>query len=109
RDDGDGAPRSPRAFGVEQPAHIAPGDVAHRDEQGTARLAGLEDRDDVRMIDGRGGPGFPDEPLPEGIVPGEFGCQYLQRDPAAQPDVACAVHDGHSALADLLSDLVAAD
>src|ERR1035441_5939631 len=62
---------------------VAALDGAHRDEQDAARLAGLEDRDDVRMVDRRRGPGFPDEAPPEALVTGELGGQDLQRDAPA--------------------------
>ena len=45
------------AFGVERPLaaqqlpQVGSLDVAHRDEQGAVRLAGLEDRDDVRVVE----------------------------------------------------------
>ena len=54
--DGDGAVDRQAALALEQGAHVAGADVAHGDEQDAAGLAGLEDRDDVGVVDGRGGP-----------------------------------------------------
>jgi hypothetical protein len=70
RDLGDDA-RSTRAalqraeLAVEQRAHVAPADIAHRDEQDSAGFAGLEYRDDVRVVNGRRSPRLTDEPLAE--------------------------------------------
>ena len=93
-------------LGLEQRAHVLPVDVAHGDEQGPVRLARVEDRDDVRVIDGRRGPHLPEKPLPVSLVAGELGCQDLQRHGPVQPSVGCAVDDRHPAAANLLFDRV---
>ncbi len=103
------ARRWQRALAIEQRAQVLPGDVTHRDEQAPVRLARVEDGNDVRMIDGRGGPHLPAEPLAERRVPGELGRQDLQRHRPAQPRVERTVDDRHPAAADLLLDLVAGD
>ena len=54
KDLGDPARRQRPGF-AHQRADITAAHVPHRDEQDAARFAGLEDRDDVRVIDGRGG------------------------------------------------------
>ena len=59
RDLGDdvGTPAGGQRPGViEQPAHVPALHVAHGDEQDTVALAGREDRDDVRVVDGGRGP-----------------------------------------------------
>ena len=42
--------------------------VPHGDEQNALSLVRVVDRDDVRVVDGRGGPGLPDEAFAERIV-----------------------------------------
>jgi hypothetical protein len=56
---------------VQQEANVAAGHVPHGDEQHTRGLAGLEHRDDVRVIHRGGGPRLHDEPLPERLVGGQ--------------------------------------
>ena len=94
---------------ADQRAHVAAADVPHRDEQHAARLAGLEDRDDVRVIDRGGGPRLADESLPERVVGGQRRRQDLQRDRPVEPLVVRAEHHGHAALADLLLEQIAGD
>ena len=103
------APAASSAGPVQQAVHVLAADVAHRDEQHAAGLAGVEDRDDVRVVHGGRRPGLPDETPPERVVPGQVLGQDLQRYPAAQPDIAGPVDHGHAAPADLLDHLVAGD
>jgi hypothetical protein len=58
-DDPRGTQRLERALGHQQPAQVRALDQPHRDEQDAVLLVGLEDRDDVRVVDrgGRPGPG----------------------------------------------------
>ncbi len=53
-DDAAGPRGIQRAVPADQHPDVAPADVAHRDEKDSAGLPGLEDRDDVRMVDSRG-------------------------------------------------------
>ncbi len=108
-DDVNYARRGQDALAVKQRAQVLPADVAHRDEQGPVCLAGIVDRNDVRMIDGRRGPHLPGEPLAEPRVTGELRRQNLQCHRSAQPGVERTVDDRHSAASDLLLDLVAGD
>src|SRR5258707_15742141 len=89
--------------------HIAAAHPPHRDEQHTARLAGLEDRDDVRVVHRRCGARLPDETLPERLVGSQGRSQDLERDRAIQAFVVRAEHHGHAALADLLFQQIAGD
>jgi hypothetical protein len=98
-----------RSLPVEQRPHVAAGDVAHRDEQDAARLAGLVQRDDVRVIDGGGGLGLPVEPLPERLVGGQRRSQDLERDDPAELLVASTEYRRHPAVPDLLLEQVPAD
>ena len=61
-------------------------------------LAGVVDRDDMRVVQGGGGLRFPLEPAPFGLA-GELGAQELDRDRTIQPDVEGAIDDAHAALA----------
>ena len=61
----DGAFGVERALLVEQLPQVGSLDVAHRDEQGAVRLAGLEDRDDIRVVERSGELRLPQEPRPE--------------------------------------------
>ncbi len=98
-----------RAGLVDERPDVASLDVAHRDEQDAGRLAGPEDRDDVRVVDRRRGPRLPDEPLPETLVAGQVGGQDLERDRTVQPRVLSTVDDRHPAPADLLVEAIARD
>jgi len=103
----------PRRIQRAEPANQLPDvpapDVAHRYEQHSASIPGLEDGDDVRVVDGRRRPGLADEPLPERLVAGDLRRQDLQCDPPAKPDIVRAVDDRHAAPADLLGQPVAGD
>ena len=101
-DDVTGPRRGHRPRRLDEGLHVRPLHEAHRDEQHPVGLAGLEDRDDVGMVDRGRGARFPDEPLPERLVPGQFGRQHLDRDLALQPGVVGAVDHGHATPADLL-------
>ena len=81
-DNGARARRVHRAGLAEQRPNVAAADIAHCDEQDAVRLARLEDRDHVRMVNGGSGPRLADEPLPERLIAGDLGRQDLQRHPA---------------------------
>ena len=106
-DDADHPGRGEGALGVQQRPHVPALHVTHRDEQDTGGLTGLEDRDDVRVVDGRGRSRLTDEPLPERIVAGQLGRQDLQRHPPFQPGVVGAEDNSHPAAANLLLEPVA--
>ncbi len=102
RDDRSRPPRGQRALTPHQGAHIAARHIPHRDEQHPARLAGLEHRDDMRVIHRRSRPRLPQEPLPELRIGRQRRRQNLQRHQPAQPLIARPEHHRHPALADLL-------
>ena len=93
-----------RGSGVER---SAAGEVAERpavheligDEVRARRVADVVNRDDVRVIQRRGRPGFADEPGEAVLVVGTCGGQHLQRNPAAEADVLSEIHFAHPALA----------
>jgi hypothetical protein len=95
---GDGHGTVPADQGPDVPA----GHVAHRDEQHSVGLARLVNRNDVRVIDGRGRAGLPDEALPERPVRGQGRRQQLQRHAPPQALVHGAEDHRHPARPDLL-------
>ena len=103
------------AVGIERPlldqdlAQVGPGDEVHHKEQHSVLLAGIVDSDDVRMVQRRGDPHLPLEPLAEPLILGQPGRQHLQRVNPVQRDVRGAVHEPHAATPDELVDPVATD
>jgi hypothetical protein len=85
---------------VQEAPRVPTGYVAHGNEQHALSLTRLEDGDDVRVVDGRGRPGFRDEPLPEAVVRGERRGQDLQGNQAPEAVVTRPEDDRHPALAD---------
>ncbi len=61
---------------------------------------------DVRVFDERGGPRFLQHPLAAQPIVDEILRQHLERDVAAEVQVARPIHDAHAAAADLFDDLV---
>ena len=64
---------------------VGPLHVAHCNEQEALGLAGLVDRDHVRVVDRGSEPRLAQEPLAEALVLGQLGGEQLQRDLAAEP------------------------
>ena len=91
----------------EQLLQRSPFEVLHRDVVGPLRVAAVEDRDDVRMVEARGALRLPAEPLDELLVGGMALVQQLQRDIPAQLLVLGEVDVGHPARAELALDHVA--
>src|SRR2546427_6570451 len=71
-------------------------DQLHDDEMSRLRFANLVDGDDVRMIEGGGGTGFPGEALDDGWIVRVAIGQNLQRDIAVEPQVVGAVDFAHA-------------
>ena len=86
---------------VQYPPQVTARHEPHRDEQRAVGLAGLVDRDDVRVIDRGRRPGLGDEPAPERRVRRQRRREDLQRHQPAQPLVAGPEHHRHPARADL--------
>src|SRR6185295_17622534 len=80
-------------------------DVAHDEEDETARFADAMDGDDVRMRETRRRLRLPYEALAR-RVGGEIRRQNLDRDVAIEPHVAREVDDPHSATAELALERV---
>ncbi len=103
------------SLGPEDVAQRAPFDVLHDDigHRGAlvavaVTVTGVIDRDDRRMVQAGRGLSLTTKAVQEGRVAGKVGAQHLDRDLAAQPDVAPAVHLGHAPVADELTELVPA-
>ncbi len=98
-----------RALPVQQTPQVQSWYVAHGDVEDAVRLAGFEDRHDVRVLDRGGHPRLVGETAPEGVVAGPLGGDQLDRDRAVQAQVLGAVDDGHPTSADHALDLVSGD
>ena len=84
-----------------------PFDVAHRDVEDPVGLAGVEDRDDVRVVEAGCELGLAQEPLAESSVVGELGREQLERRASLEADLLGQVDDAHPAPADQPLDPVA--
>src|SRR5690606_37867526 len=82
----------------------------HGDEQAAIRrLAGLEDRTDVRVVEGGRGPGFGKEARGRSWLIREEGREHLDGNGALEPRVAGVIHHAHPTPADLSQHLVPID
>jgi hypothetical protein len=84
-------------------------DELRRDERRFAGPADLVDREDVRMIQCRGGPGFLHKPAQAVLVRRDFDRQNLQRDLAIERGVLRQVHLAHPARAERGANFVMAN
>ena len=82
-------------------------DVLHDDEVRAVLGPPVEDPDDVRMRQVRGGLRLAAEPLDEAGIGRELGRQLLDGDGAIEGSVTGQVHLGHAAAGEPLVDLVA--
>ena len=104
-----------RAAGIERAAfaqelrEVGPLDVAHGEEEGAVLVSRLEDRDDVRVVEGGGDPRLAEEALAEAAVLGELGRDHLERDLAPERQLLGAVNRTHAPAADERLDLVAGE
>ena len=96
-----------RPVADEQLLQRAPFEVLHRDVVRPLRVAAVEDRDDVRMVEARGALRLAAEALDELLVGGMPLVQQLQRHVPAQFLVLGEVHVGHPARAELALDHIA--
>ena len=93
----------------EQLLELGAVDVAHGDVQLAGDLAGVVDRDDVRVVDRCGQAGLAEEALAEALVLRELGGEDLQRDRPLECQVVGAVDDPHPAPADQRLEAVAGE
>ena len=82
-------------------------DVLHHDVVHAVVRAGVEDRDDVRVPDARGGLRLAAEALHEAVVVGELRREDLHGDGPTQHRVRAEEDLGHAAAAELALDAVA--
>ena len=106
-------PREPIGASGPSLAHrggeVVPVDEAHRDEERAVLLAGLVDRDDVRVLEGGRDARLALEALAELRVGRELGHDDLQRHAAAEATVGRKVDDAHAAAPDFALDVVGAE
>jgi len=91
-----GRQRPPRP---QQPAQVGAVDQVHGHEQQPVLLAGVMDRDHVRVADRDRDPRLLAEAAPEALVLGQGRRDHLQRDHVVEREVGGAIDDAHPALA----------
>ena len=101
------APGRARPLAREQLAQVGALDVAHRDEQRPVRLAGLEDGDDVRVVERGRELRLTQEPGPELAVLGERWERAASVPPCDPAGVVSEVDDAHPATTEQPVDPVA--
>ena len=84
-------------------------DVAHRDVELAVNVVGLEDRDDVRVVEAREQLRLAQEALSEAIVLRQVRSEQLERHPAFEAQVQRSVHVGHPTTAEERLDPVASE
>ena len=94
---------------IDRVAQVRPLHPAHRDEQDPVLLAGLVDRDHIRVIDRSGDHPFAPEPLAKRGVPRQRRRYELQRHRTREAKLARAVDDAHPASGRHLLDPVAGE
>ncbi len=103
--------RRQRPLGLDDVPQRPAVDVLHHDVRQRPvlglGLAGVVDRHDRRVVQRCGVLRLAAEPQLERGVAGEVGAQDLYRHVPAQAGVAAAVHLGHTAVAESLTELVA--
>ena len=107
--DGQGPGRLQAALPPQQGRQVHPVDIPHGDVEQPAVLAGLEDRDDARMVDAGRDPRLAQEPPAEGVVGGKLGREHFERDLAAQAQLHRPVDLAHAPAPQTGLDPVAGD
>ena len=98
--------RLERRLRVDEVAQRAALDVPHHEVELPVALAGVVDRDDVRVLERRRELGLREEAHAEPLVVRDLGREELDRHRALQAWVVRAVDDPHPATADELLDTV---
>ena len=104
RGDRNGTSRIERAVAPEQRLEVDPVDVAHGDEEPPVFLAGLVDRDHVRVVETRRKTRLTQHAIAEALILGEAPEQQLQCDRPLELLVASAIHLAHPATAEQFLD-----
>ena len=86
---------------------VRPADDAHGQEQAVIRLAGLVDRDDVRVVDRGLQQALAAEALAERVIVAEIDGEELERDRSVQRELGRLVDDAHPSLSEDALDAVA--
>ena len=73
------------------------------------RLAGVQGRHDVGVLEFRGGPGFPQETVHKGPAAGQPRRKHLEGHGAVHRGLVCLEDDAHPASAELGLELVSRD
>ena len=105
--DGGGAGGRKRPVRLEDVLEGGAADEAHCDVEDPALVPRLVDRDDVRVVEGRGQSRFACEALLERVVLAQLGHQDFERHCPLQPEVLGAVHHAHAPGSDQLFEPVA--
>ena len=108
RDRSDAGGRQP-ALAREQRLQVGPVHVAHHEVEVARLLAGLVDRDHVRVVDRRGHARLALEALAEAGVGGAVRDDQLDGHRPAERELRRAVHDAHAAAAGDRLDAAAGD
>ena len=87
-------------------SRLLPAHVLHHDEIVAVGRLDFVNRDDVRVIERRGGVRFLDKPATAILVADAVRRQHLDRDLAVEPRIAGAIHLAHPTGADEREDLV---
>ena len=90
-------------------SRLLPADELHHDEVEAVSGLDLVNRDDVRMVQRRGGFRFLDKPLAAGLVGHAVVREDLDGDFAVEPRIAGAIHLTHAACADEREHLIRAE
>ena len=106
RADGDRPGRLERALRSEQRAKVGAVHEPHREIDTAVDVAGVVDRDDVRVLERHHELRLARESLAEAIVARQGRRHQLERDRSLQAQVVGPVHDAHPAAADQLLDPV---
>ena len=98
---------------LQEPVEGGAVDVLHDDEVAIGSFGGVPvdvvDRDDVGVVEGRGGPRLAGEAFPPPAAGGGVGVHDLDGHGAIEARVAGAIDDSHPSFAQLLEDLVVGD
>ena len=105
----DGPGRVEWSVGLEDRLKIASLDVTHGDVQGAGFLAGVVDRNDIRVVERRGGATFDEEARAKARVDGQLWMEHLERDRATKPLVGREPHDTHPPAAEQPLDPIGTD
>ena len=96
-----------RALRAQERPEVRALDEAHREVEAAVDVAGVVDRNDVRVLERHRELRLAREALVEALVERELGRDQLQRDRSLQAQVVGAVDDAHPAPADQLLDAIA--